>query len=326
MKKVIRSFSLLFFLMNLQVVDAQVWFQEGDRWVNDYFCCWGQKGGYEEIGVDGDTILDGQLCKVLKSQITTAEIWPDPGNDTIVSVGKSYFVYEQSDSIFGYFENEFRLIYDFSRLDVYEPFIIRESEGADETNTCDTDLWFYGVDSSSMVINGVNRRIFRYVTLDEPTYSNYYGQIITVIEGIGIVNEDGYSENPKFGNIIPGRSYPCYADATLWKFCSFTSNGETYNPGDDDCYELPQPVSTDETSTIPITYDLYPNPASTHFSVQNEFRLPIKNVTIFSAKGNIEKVIPQPTKEIDISDLAKGIYIVEVEIGDGLVYKKLVKQ
>lgn len=309
-------------------VDGQVWFQEGDRWVYDYSGGWGLHG-YEEIWVEGDTILNGQSCKVLKSQRTTVRIWPDPNNDTLTSVGPSYFVYEQSDSVFLYEPNteESQPLYNFSAA--YNLDVVMTIEGCPNNSSIEQTLSFLLFDTTNVQVSNQNRRVQLLLNLDVDN-TGLEEHFITVIEGIGMVNipsnPDGdllIGEN--FGHVIFPFAYPC-PDGENRTFCSFTSNGETYNPENQDCYALPVPVAVDNLSITPVTYDLYPNPANTHFSVQNLFKLPIKKVTIFNANGNVEKMISQPPKEIAISDLAKGIYIVEVAIGDGLVYKKLVKQ
>jgi hypothetical protein len=314
--------------MNISPLAAQGWFNVGYTWVYKYRCCWGFQRGYEEVWVDGDTIINGQACKVLKNQISTVTVLPDPSNDTIVSVGDAYFVYEQSDSVFIYDESEeeFLLIYDFHLdFDYYPIYYI----GDWVVGPCLGGITFFQLsDTTSLQIGSQHRRVQNLLVSDiDYAIEAHY---ISVIEGIGAVKKPPF-DNPipltgeDFGHIILDYAYPC-ADGDNRDFCSFTSNEEEYNPNDKDCYGLPMPVAVDDLSIIYSTYNLYPNPVTTHFSIQSDLNLNIKKATIFNSKGSVEKIIHRPNDKIDISNLAASIYILKIEVGAEIIYKKLLKQ
>lgn len=320
-------FSCLFLLVFIGNVDAQSWFQEGDRWVYDYVCCWGFNIGYEEVWVDGDTIINGQSCKILKSQISTVQVEYNPSNDTIVSLNSPYFVYEQSDSIFVYdeFDEIFHLIYDFNLDFDYNGYL---TTNWDFDNCFQPPNFFLLSDTTSIQMENQHRRVQNLQTFDI-NYSGVPEHTITVIEGIGVVKKPP-ADNPipltgeDFGHILYAYAYPC-ADAENRRFCSFISDGIEYKFNNENCFQLPMPVAVDNLSTNPNSFNLYPNPANTHFSIQNELNMPIKKVTVFDVKGSVLKAIEMPVEEMNIGDLKKGIYIIELEINEGMVYKKLVK-
>ncbi len=71
---------------------------------------------------------------------------------------------------------------------------------------------------------------------------------------------------------------------------------------------------------------LYPNPSHESFSIMNMNGLSIQEVNIFNEFGQKVKMIVQPTGNIDISDLARGIYLVELIANNEKHRRKLVKQ
>ena len=136
-----------------------------------------------------------------------------------------------------------------------------------------------------------------------------------------MIDQPFYEE--KFGHIIPGRSYSYAYDSDRWSFCSFISQGEEYNPGNDDCYYLPSAVSLNEQLTSPAEYLLYPNPASTYFPIGNNDDFKFEKIRIYDLSGNVVKVVKQLTDKILVSDLLAGMYIVETKVDEQLIYEKL---
>ena len=56
-------------------------------------------------------------------------------------------------------------------------------------------------------------------------------------------------------------------------------------------------------------FNLYPNPASDNFTIEMDSN--IKFVEIYSLQG--QKILTSTTKNINISNLSKGIYLVQIE-------------
>ena len=320
MKLLKRSFICLIIICCFTGIKAQTWFQTGDLWIYDYSTVWG-RSGFEEVWVEGDTIINNQTCKILNNKRSYVNIYSQANsNDTVVIIGEPFFVYEEAEKVYGYFEDEFKLLYDFS--DIGNLMYTREGEGHPDDD-CDLELAFGVSDTSSMVFNNINRRVLNYISLF-PVSGLYGDHDITVIEGIGIVSKN-YNNEPviKFGHIIPGRSYPCTYDTERWSFCSFTSQGEEYNPENEDCYYLPLPVSSSQQETVFSKLSLDPNPTSTYFSIRNSLNIQFDKINIYNLSGKIVKVINHVVDEIYIDDLIPGIYIVEMKMEEKFIYRKL---
>ena len=75
--------------------------------------------------------------------------------------------------------------------------------------------------------------------------------------------------------------------------------------------------------TTPITsnkFSISPNPADDVITVV------AKTIRIYNSSGNLVKTIGVVNNQADISDLAKGIYIVKAETDSGTYTSKLVKK
>tara|TARA_B110000090_G_scaffold69594_1_gene79591 strand:- start:624 stop:917 length:294 start_codon:yes stop_codon:yes gene_type:complete len=78
---------------------------------------------------------------------------------------------------------------------------------------------------------------------------------------------------------------------------------------------------------------IYPNPSRDKFNISftSETKQNLK-VRILNVIGeelineNLEQFIGEYTKQINLSDNAKGIYFLEIETNDGIINKKLILQ
>lgn len=85
------------------------------------------------------------------------------------------------------------------------------------------------------------------------------------------------------------------------------------------------PTLSTESMTATAGFSLYPNPAQTHFSLH--FEGEIQSVSIYSISGARIRSIENISGQIDVSDLQKGLYLVEIVTADGTsVTQKLVKE
>lgn len=81
----------------------------------------------------------------------------------------------------------------------------------------------------------------------------------------------------------------------------------------------------DKEDEIDIT--VYPNPASDVMTIHYPIERDIKQVDIRSISGRlIQSIAPNNLSTIDISTITKGVYILEIQMGETTVYRKLVKQ
>ncbi len=90
----------------------------------------------------------------------------------------------------------------------------------------------------------------------------------------------------------------------------------------------PEYVSPEYIETINDKYNLqiYPNPANNFVTIESKTK--IKSVSILSFQGKRIKSFTVESKNasIDISGLTSNIYILEIDFGDNLVHKKLIKE
>ncbi len=73
--------------------------------------------------------------------------------------------------------------------------------------------------------------------------------------------------------------------------------------------------------------DIYPNPAQDYFEYRNMESMKVISVTIFDAGGKVVKTINGNQSKIDVSHLAKGVYIVKTKTSSNITLtNKLIKK
>ncbi|RZJ39212.1 MAG: T9SS type A sorting domain-containing protein [Chryseobacterium sp.] len=73
--------------------------------------------------------------------------------------------------------------------------------------------------------------------------------------------------------------------------------------------------------------DIYPNPAQDYFEYRNMESMKVISVTIFDASGKVVKTINGNRSKIDVSQLAKGVYIVKTKTSSNITLtNKLIKK
>ncbi len=89
-----------------------------------------------------------------------------------------------------------------------------------------------------------------------------------------------------------------------------------------DCFEF---------STLGINYNafidnvkLYPNPTTE--TIYIETSLKIKSIKVFNPLGSIVMNVNGNSKKLDLSNLAKGLYTIEIETPNSRIFRKIIKQ
>jgi hypothetical protein len=73
-----------------------------------------------------------------------------------------------------------------------------------------------------------------------------------------------------------------------------------------------------------IGLKMYPNPSNNQITVEaNEV---IESIVFFNLMGETVKTIIAPTSTVDVSDLAKGVYMLQIQLEYVLVNQKLIKE
>ena len=75
----------------------------------------------------------------------------------------------------------------------------------------------------------------------------------------------------------------------------------------------------------PVSFSVYPNPAKDQFSVviENE-DVKVEGISILDNHGRLVKLAAANVNQINVSDLASGVYIVQISTDKGLSTKKLI--
>jgi predicted esterase len=85
---------------------------------------------------------------------------------------------------------------------------------------------------------------------------------------------------------------------------------------------------SDEVSNIKgienQSISVYPNPVKNTLYVQSSSE--VEQITIYDISGRLLKQSTNPSQEINVSDLANGVYIVKVKTGKGESMQKIIKQ
>ncbi|MBQ7532461.1 MAG: S8 family peptidase [Bacteroidales bacterium] len=69
---------------------------------------------------------------------------------------------------------------------------------------------------------------------------------------------------------------------------------------------------------------IYPNPVDDIVMIETHGRASLQNVIIYDVNGR--KVLSTSESQIDISDIPSGIYMMKIELSDGIFYKKIIKE
>lgn len=73
-----------------------------------------------------------------------------------------------------------------------------------------------------------------------------------------------------------------------------------------------------------IGLKMYPNPANSSISIDSETE--VKSIVFINLMGEVVKTIESPSKNIDISDLVKGVYMLQIQFDYFNVNQRLIKE
>jgi hypothetical protein len=82
-----------------------------------------------------------------------------------------------------------------------------------------------------------------------------------------------------------------------------------------------------------VNLEIYPNPSRDIFNVSftsdTKQNLKVRILNVIGEElinENLEQFIGEYTKAIDLATYTKGVYFLEIEMGDGVINKKLILQ
>ena len=141
-------------------------------------------------------------------------------------------------------------------------------------------------------------------------YKNISGSWVKMGQGI-----DG-----KIGGENFGRSVSLSADGKKVVVGAFSNSDNGNLSGQVRVYEISGMLSNNEF--VQQNFNIYPNPTSDILNISLENNLVLEEVTIYNNLGQVVKKASESV--IDVSQLAKGLYFVEVTTNQGKATKKVV--
>ena len=248
----------------------------------------------ESLMVSGDTVVDGVLYKkVLRKLSSETQHWHGSLEYDLYGIIKE----EESGKVF-YKPKEQEieyLLYDFG-MNVNDTAVMFWCQNPN----CEVHVRIDSI--ATQHIAGAERRVF-YVS-SKDMFGDEWHWLNTWVEGIGAME---------------GLLYSCHivnaGGITLHELLCYHEDGElvwqnsTYNT----C--LIDPLSIQD-NTEASGLQVYPNPAKDRVVIEG---MEVVEVKVCNTSGQMVKTV-RGTNEIDIADLAKGVYLLRITDADGKVY------
>ncbi|OQX77860.1 MAG: hypothetical protein B6D61_06540 [Bacteroidetes bacterium 4484_249] len=88
------------------------------------------------------------------------------------------------------------------------------------------------------------------------------------------------------------------------------------------------PFSTNENIFKANKIKLFPNPANDYVNIELFSKANISFIEIINLQGRIVKSqrVANNQNTVDVRDLSKGVYLIRMQTGEGVVMKKFIKQ
>ena len=290
-----------------QVPDTAPWCPDGATWVYQ------RKAMSETIfsvyEFIKDTTIGGLQTKIIKSKEIYVH-YPDPTWDELVRTVQDsslFYLHERNDSLFYFFNDELRFMYDFN-ADVNDRFI---SKSFNEYLPCDnSNLDYLENDTLEVFLkNTVNSFGGSNLVFDRLIINSKgkwdYGNIIKHIGG-----DKSFFPRPSNDSICKWINthslLSCYSDNTRGSF-SFIYTNDFQNQIEQCEYIV---TKVNEIEFVKDEYFLYPNPSNNVISVYTRNSTNISDVYIIDLTGKIIKSIQNTNlKVIDITNIPKRYYL-----------------
>lgn len=272
---------------------------DGSFWLYTYHPHNGVGGGWDMISIEGDTMVNNQLQKIVRRTYRYSD-----GIPSTISQGSSIIgtMLVSNDSVF---IND-KLILNFT---------------LELNDSMDVDYWEYVDYFSQLVVDSITLENINGLELSKwhgkkichsPSDTFEY-ETYEIIEDIGQIGNEYLLWNID-GCITGGGSkyFDCY------------KNGDFIYPPNFDC-EMKILTSNFEILN-PSKIKLGPNPTLGFVNIESDTK--IKSIMIFDLSNKLiqKEVINEKKRELNIRELNAGIYIIQIELNDSSIYiDKLVK-
>jgi hypothetical protein len=291
---------ILLFLWTLNI-NSQTWAPIGAKWHYQSFDIF-MNQWYASVESVGDSIIQGKDCKILHSSgIGTCNFIEDYNNIFLNSDNDKVYYYSKSLS-------KFCLLYDFAKLPGDTLYV-----QVNKFLSTNQDSVGFVIDSIGFTDIGIYHLRTQYLT---PIYSlnNFIGHFGKIIEYIG---------HTSF--LFPIDYDMCDASYTGGLLCYNDSLIYYHNPS----------VSSSFCSTIGVEeinslnrLTVFPNPTMDFINIVSDFPGDML-IGIYNQLGALLQTftINKNSKQIDISDLPDGLYLLNIKSGDyGQFVRRIIKE
>lgn len=291
---------LLSYLMFSPII-AQEWAPVDATWHYSYYD-WDGKICYTKFVVKKDTIFQDENCKKIIKE------------NKLYCYNRSEIEYTfmRNDSVFFWdtLSNSFQLIYNFG-ANVGDSIVYIYYEPFNPPTNIDTVIMF--VDSiSSIEINSSTLKEF-HVTYNFGDSSFYQSKIIENIGDIFYMFHYNW-----------GAKAVCDGGYTTGLRCYEDSNIGFYQvEGQDSCEHY---VSSVNERIKSENINIYPNPTTNKLHLQKDKSINMNSITLTNINGKHLKTYPANSTEIDISNLTKGVYLLQIETNQEIITEKVIKE
>ena len=257
-----------------------------------------------EYRVDSEIEIDGKDCSVIYAYTSN--------NGSPFSRRDSLIVWEDDNKVYFYQFDEFHLVYDFNleagdSLDYFLPtgklYFSPYEEEENDTAVISESLYVHEV--TEIESNGITLKVFD----TQSTTPGYFGtQMEDIIENVGSTNNRLFGENVIYVAEGCGPTFYCYEN--------------------DDISYPPNEICEYPTSTKNVYTDeeiiFYPNPVQDLLHITNSTSENINEVQVFDIRGQLLYQSSTNHKNIDMTDISSGLYLVRLKFDSGIVHIKKV--
>lgn len=295
-------FLYIFVLISCYYSKAQIWVQPNATWHFDFSNV--TTGGFIKIAHIKDTILDSQTAKMFLS--TKYEFAYDQNNVIYLldsSIIDSNYTWNNSDTVFYWNNNQFEILYDFTRT-IGDSW--RIGIGGNLFNECSDTSTVKVLNEGLINLGGIDYTMFDLFSDDSTAYKlrgRYNARFGPYLETQG-----------EYNFIFPNMSWSCDPsfpdESPLLTFKCFQDDGLIYNPSGEDCEFLLNNVGISELSKS--NSKIYPNPNNGEIMIETTNE--VSDLYIYNSLGVLCKTYTLNGKMNKIQlNVEKGIYIFQIK-------------
>lgn len=304
-------------LLNISLLNGQNWFK-GSEW-NFHFNRITSFPQFIHLGVcktEGDTLIENKSFSIIKS------------NNNIID-----YLYEQEDIVYYFKEQQTLKLFDFSKL-VNDSFLIDMSFNNNQKDTIIKNVLvkIKSIDFIKSISTSDSLKSFKYIILSD-NVKNVIGSYTTPFEVPNAITEKIILTNlAKYNTISLTQLFNPTVNLGMDSkpiLSCFKNENSNFSIKDSFLIKnnFPCDYSTGVYQTEYATgFNIFPNPVTTKLNI-DLLNYAIKgSITIYNMTSTPIKKVELTNSEIDITELPKGFYFIEIFTNNGKFMKKFIKE